>query len=107
MELDEVLERIKACRPMTLEEAKRRRDVFMEKYGNALECQINDALDSNPHLERLTASREVVEAIQEAFQRWPLEDENGEEFVGNCCFAKAGLQVPHVLFKGIAITYDT
>lgn len=68
---------------MTLNEAKRRRDAFMERYGNDLVQHINTA---HPFPKSLTVSREVFEAIETAFQNWPIRDEDGNEFVGNLCF---------------------
>ena len=88
---------------MELDEAKRRRDVFMECYGNELTQRINDA---RPFPQSLTVSREVFEAIQEAFQHWPMRDEEGVEYVANTCFVDPKVPYDHVLFKAIPVTYE-
>jgi hypothetical protein len=100
MNLDDIAKALEAYEPMTLEEAKRRREVFLDRYGNELVRTINAGL---PTLTMLVVSREVLEAIEEAFQHWPMVDENGEEYVGNCCFRDPKVPYDHVLFKGIPI----
>jgi len=87
---------------MTLDEAKARRDVFMERHGNRLREMIY-APPTPP--ERLVVDRETFEAIEEAFQHWPMRDEHGEEFVGNACFTDPKIQ-PSVMFKGVPVTYE-
>lgn len=89
--------------PMTVEEAKRRREVFLERYGNDLVRQLNDVY---PFPRTWTVSRDVFEAIEAAFQHWPLCDEDGNEYVGNCCFRDPSVPYEHVLFKGIPVTYQ-
>ncbi len=88
---------------MTLEEAKRRRDVFMEQYGDDLVQHMNAV---HPFPKTWTVSREVFEAIEAAFQHWPMCAEDGEEYVGHCCFFDPSVPYQHVLFKGIPVTYQ-
>lgn len=102
MDIEKIMEGLKSYTPMTLEEAKRRRTVFMERYGNELTRKINDSYPTMP--EKLIVPREVMEAVEAAFQHWPLHDEHGEEYVGNCCFRDPKITYNHVLFKGIPIT---
>jgi hypothetical protein len=97
--LDDIAKALEAYEPMTLAEAKRRRDVFMDRYGNELTHTINAGL---PTLTMLIVSREVFEAVEEAFQHWPMCD-HGVEYIENRCFRDPSVPYDHVLFKGIPI----
>jgi hypothetical protein len=90
---------------ISLEEAKRRRDAFMEAHGNRLTQIVHEYIMTRGVPPTLEVSREVFEAIEEAFQHWPLVDEHGEEYVGNACFTDPKMPQPNVMFKGIPFTY--
>jgi hypothetical protein len=85
---------------MTLHEAKQRRDVFMDRYGNALRERINNSRPVPPYL---VVSREIFEAVEDAFQHWPSVTLDGREFVGTCLFRSPNLAEDNVMFKGIPL----
>lgn len=78
----------------------------MRLIGNDLRRQINDfGLHSQP--KELRVSRDVVEAVEQAFQNWPMTDaETGEHYVTNICVVDPARGDAHVIFKGVALYYS-
>jgi len=94
---------------MTLAQAKQRQGAFLEAHGARLLAAVRNALSRRGLSEWrpivLVVNRDTFEAIEDAFQHWPVRDEDGQEFVGNACFCDATRAYPNVLLKGIPVTY--